>query len=305
MQHAILEAGTAEWHAERMGGVGGSDAAAALGLSRWKTPLDLYMEKTGAVDAQEETWEMARGKALEPLLRQHYADTTGREVMVAARALVHPKYEFMRYNPDGISADGRLQEFKTAAYGQGWGDEGTDEVPTEYLLQVQHGLIVTALEVADVTVSISGNRPKYFVVEADRELQEMIIDGEAKFWDRVKSLTPPEPINNADVSRMYSRVNGQSVIINPEIATVLLELRDVREQMKKLESSKESLEVQIKHYMGENEILVSEDGFTPLVTWKQQKGAKRIDSDLLRTRHPAIADECTKQGDPIRRFLLK
>lgn len=298
-----MEQGSEQWHADRRLGIGGSDAAAALGLSKWKTPYQLYLEKIGESEPEDESWEMLRGKAMEPALRQHYANEKGHEVITYKTAIVSPKYPWMRYNPDGLTND-RLVEFKTAAYGHGWGVEDTDEIPQEYLLQVQHGMIVADRPITDVTVSIAGNKPKSFVVEADKELQEIIIEREAQFWENVKTLTPPDAISNDDVSRMYRAVNGKSIEITPEISERLTALRDIRTSIKSCEEEKERIEVYIKNFMGENEVLVS-DTHVPLVTWKQQKGSRRIDADALRTNFPDIAAQVTTIGDPIRRFLVK
>jgi hypothetical protein len=71
-----------------------------------------------------------------------------------------------------------------------------------------------------------------------------------------------------------------------------------------MEADKEDCEVIIKAFMGANEVLV-DDGMTPLCTWKQQKGATRIDSERLKSEQPAIAAQYSKTGDPMRRFLLK
>lgn len=296
---------TPEWHAERRKGIGGSDAAATLGVSKYRTPYQVYLEKIGEAGPQDETWEMARGKALEPLLRQHYANTTGRSVMIPREAMVHPKYTFMRYNPDGLSDDGRLQEFKTAGWGREWGEDGSDEIPHEYIIQVQHGMVVTQRDVADCCVSIGGNQPRYFVVEADRELQEMIIESEARFWELVISRTPPEPISNDDAARVFSKVNGQSIVTTDDIYEAFAALVSMRARLKELEENKECMEVMIKNFMRENEVLLAQDGKTPLTTWKQAKGAARIDLDLLRKEQPEIAAKYTKTAAPSRRFLVK
>ena len=305
MQTAIkLQPGTDAWHAERKLGIGGSECAAVLGLSKWATPFDIYQNKIGESEPQDETWEMARGHAMEPLLRQYFADTTGLEVSLPNSAIVHPKYPFMRYNPDGLCTGKILAEYKTASYGREWGDAGTDEIPQEYILQVQHGLACLDYEVAKASVSIGGSKPKYYEIPADKELQEMIIEGEAAFWHKVQNRIVPDPISNADVSRMYSRVNGQSIEITPEIMQALQELRVIRRLMKEEEEAKEKLEVTIKSFMGANEILVDEF-MVPVITWKAAKGAHRIDSDRLKSEQPAIAAEYTKIGDPTRRFLVK
>jgi len=295
---------SSEWHAERRLGIGGSDVAAVLGISDYKTSYQLWLEKIGDAEPQQETWEMMRGKALEPALRQHYANKTGLVVSLPVKAMVSEKYPFMRYNPDGLTKEKRLVEFKTASYSDEWGEEGTDEIPQEYLLQVQHGMIVTGFEVCDVTVSIGGNKPKYYLVEADKFLQEFIIEVEAKFWQMVEQRVPPPPSNNDDVARIYNRVNGQSVIATDEISEMLLHLQRAREVLKKYEKEKESAEVAIKNFMGENEVLVNVHGQI-LATWKQSLGAKRLDSDRLKKEQPLIAAQYTKASEPTRRFLIK
>jgi putative phage-type endonuclease len=303
MTQAMIQ-GSAEWHAHRATGIGGSDAAAVLGLSKYKTKYQLFLEKTGQAEPQDETWEMGRGKALEPLLRQHYSDTTGRVVMLPKTALRSEKYPFMLYNPDGLSDDGRLVEFKTASYGKEWGEVGSDEIPQEYLLQVQHGMVVTGLNVTDVTVSVAGNAPRYFVVEADKELQEMVIETEAAFWSDVQSGIAPEPTTNDDVAKMHRFVNGESIVATEEISIFLRELHFVRDKIKDCEIEKERLDVIIKNFMGSAEFLVNANGL-PLATWKQQAGAKRINADKLRKSYPDVAADVTEQGEPQRRFLLK
>lgn len=300
-----MQQGSKEWHEDRRLGIGGSDAAAAMGMSKWKTPHQLWEEKLGVSEPVDETWDMARGKAMEPLLRQHFADKFGLTVTVPAKSIVSEKYSFMRYSPDGLCDGKILPEFKTARYGSGWGEPGTDQVPTEYLLQCQHGLIVLDYGVARPSVSIGFGEPVYYEVPANKELQEMIIDAEAEFWRKVLTREEPAPINNEDVARMYRQVNGASIIATPEIADIMERLVEVRMTIKGMEAVKEEHEVAVKHFMGENEILLSEGLGLPIATWKQQNGAKRINADRLRKLHPDVAAEVTEQGDPLRRFLVK
>lgn len=301
---AMVEIGSETWHAERRRGIGGSDAAAALGESRFKTALQLYLEKRGETEPEDETWDMQRGKAMEPLLRQHFADKTRLEVRLPTAAIVHPKYEWMRYNPDGLCDGKILAEFKTAIYAKGWGEQETDEIPKEYILQVQHGLACLGYEVAKCSVSIAYGKPKYYEVPANKELQQMIIDQEADFWQRVIQGNAPEPVTNEDCSLLHRTVNGKYIIVISEIADAVRALKDLKAELKEHEILKETLEVQIKHYMGENETLVDENG-VPLVTWKQQNGARRIDAEALRDNYPDIAAAVTKVGEPFRRLLVK
>lgn len=300
-----MDSQNTEWHQMRAKGIGGSDIAAIMGMSRYKTALDVYLQKIGIAPQQDDSWELGRGRALEPLLRQHYANKTGRTVVVPKEQLVHPDHVFIRYSPDGICPEEhRLQEFKTASYNAEWGDEFSDSIPHEYLLQVQHGMLVTGYPIADVTVSIGGNAPRYFEVVADEEIQTFILEECIEFWHRVETKQPPPPATNGDVAKMYRAALGRRALVTDQIAEELKELRNVRAQIDELEEVKEAHEVKIKNFMGEADTLVNASGEV-LATWREQKGASRIDNDLLRKAYPDIANQVTKIGDPFRRFLLK
>lgn len=299
----ILEPGSPEWHADRRLGVGGSESAAAIGMSKWKSPYQLYCEKIGDAEPQDETWDMARGKAMEGLLRQHFANTFNVEVLLPVKSMVSEKYPWMRYNPDGFAGN-VLAELKTARYSTGWGTAGTDEVPTEYLIQCQHGLIVTGLEIARPSVSIAYGEPVYYEVPFDKELAEMIIDGTHAFWQHVLDRNPPDAKTNEDCARKFRNVTGKEITVSDDAMNALIHLRGTRESIKELEARKEQLEVIIKNHMAGFDTLVDLTG-NALCTWKQQAGAKRIDGDMLRKDYPDVAAAVTKQGDPQRRFLVK
>ena len=141
----------------RATGIGGSDAAAILGLSRWKSPFQVYQEKRGEAAQTPDNASMRWGRYLEPVVRQAYADDTGRAVRLPDGLVRHQQHTFMIANLDGVTDDGRVVEIKTARTSQGWGEPGSDQVPQEYLLQAQHHMAVTGLVVADVAVLIGGS----------------------------------------------------------------------------------------------------------------------------------------------------
>lgn len=68
---------TTEWHEQRRAGIGGSDVAALLGLSKWKSPYQLFLEKTGNAPPQEDNEAMYWGRMLEPVIRDAYEEKTG------------------------------------------------------------------------------------------------------------------------------------------------------------------------------------------------------------------------------------
>lgn len=205
---------TADQLQRRQQGIGGSDVAATLGLSPWKSPRELYEEKRGGVEIVEPSEPMRWGTLLEPVIRQEYAERTGRTVRVPTEALVHPTHAFMCANPDGLTDDGRVLEVKCARNAYGWGEPGSDAIPQHYLLQVQHYLIVSALPVADVAVLIGGCEYRQYEIPADPELQEMLIEGERAFWEAVESGSPPDvdldsPRSLEIVRKLYQGTSGE------------------------------------------------------------------------------------------------
>ncbi|MGH8029807.1 MAG: YqaJ viral recombinase family protein, partial [Arenimonas sp.] len=195
-----------EFLANRRRGIGGSDVAAILGLSPWRTALDVYHDKRGESPEQPDNEAMAWGRALEPVIRQEYANRTGRQILVPEHQVVHPEHDFMIANLDGITTDDRVFEAKTARAGTGWGEPGTDQVPQPYLLQVQHYLAVMRYDVADIAVLIGGSDFRIYEVPADPELQAMMIEAEAEFWQRVLAGNPPDPVSYADALQRYGQI---------------------------------------------------------------------------------------------------
>ena len=292
------------WLQGRMTGIGGSDAAAVLGLSRWKTPLQVYQEKRGEVLPTEDNEPMLWGRALEPVIRQQYAERNQVSVSVPTVMMRHPKYEFMIANVDGLTDNGRLLEVKTTRNSTDWGEAGSDEVPQAYLLQVQHYLTVTELDVADVAVLIGGSDYRQYVIEADRELQEMIIEGEAMFWANVQSQTMPEPVSYADAIVRYGKASiAQSIEADISTSKAVSQLVLLREEIKALEGKEELLKADIMKYMGENDTLTLSN--IPLITWKAQAGSKRFDAKAFEAAHPDLHSQFVKVGEPSRRFLIK
>ena len=209
--------------AERQSGLGGSDAAPALGLSPYKSALELFIEKREPRRAPSEAMLAAFrwGTLLEPVIRQEYASMTGRVVRVPAGTLRHPKHQFVLAHLDGVTDDARVFEAKTARSADGWGKSGTDEVPHHYLVQVQHYLAITGFAVADIAVLIGGNDFRIYEVPADEELQAMVIDAEHEFWQHVQKGEPPAPdFNRNDVHdlmrRLYPGTDGRTLIADDD-----------------------------------------------------------------------------------------
>lgn len=295
-----------EWLAQRRTGIGGSDAAAVLGLSKWKTPLSVWLDKTGQNGSTPESEPMRWGTLLEPVVRQEYAERSGNEVRQPDTILRHPAHPFMLANVDGVTSSGRLVEIKTARTAEGWGVPGTDEVPEDYLIQVQHYMAVTALPVADIAVLIGGSDFRIYTVPSDAELQGMMIDAEARFWSSVEMNQPPAPVSYADATAMFGRSarKDASVVASPTIMAEVSRLRGIRAEISSLEAQEEATKAAIMVAMGEHDTLTDASGAT-LATWRMAAAPKRLDAKALAAAHPEIHAAFIREGEPSRRFLIK
>lgn len=294
----------AELLIERRRGIGGSDVAGILGISRWKTPLSVYRDKRGESDPVEESEAMFWGTTLEPVIRQRYSDVTGREVFLPQRMLINVERSFMLANIDGFTPCQRGVEIKTSRYSAEWGEEGTDAIPFEYIAQVQHYMVVTGFQVFDVPVLLGGQDFRIYEVHADPELQNMIIEKEIEFWERVESGNPPDPVSLSDVSSLFRVAKKNAVVAHSGTMMMIEELRNVKKQISNMGLIADDLELSIKREMGENDTLCTPDGMI-VCTWKESKGRDYIDSKQLKADHPAIYQQYLKASTPSRRFLLK
>lgn len=291
--------------AERRTGIGGSDVAAILGLSPYRSALDVFLNKRGDLSESPENDAMRWGSILEPVVRQEYSNATGRSVLMPSGMLRHERHQHMLANLDGFTEDGRIFEAKTARSGDGWGEPGSDEVPQAYLFQVQHYMAITAYPVADIAVLIGGSDFRIYTVEADAELHEMLFDAEADFWRRVVENQPPEPVSVADAMTLWGKFsNSRSITATADLEHEVRRLRSIKELIAGLEADAEEAKLAIMAALEDADTLVDVSG-KPLVTWKATKPVERFDARALKSNYPEIYAQFTQVGEPLRRFLLK
>src|SRR5699024_10110248 len=161
-----------EWLERRKEGIGGSDAAVVCGVSRYKSPVEVWMEKTGQLPSQEAGEAAYWGNRLECLVREEFTKRTGGSVTKPSALYQRRDHPFMLANVDGLCEDPVhgpcIFEAKTAsAYKAG---EWEDSIPDEYMIQIQHYMAVTGYQGAYIAVLIGGNAFRWKFVERDEEL---------------------------------------------------------------------------------------------------------------------------------------
>lgn len=295
------------WLEARRTGLGGSDAAPALGLSPYKTPFDLWQEKLGLVDRQEQTERQRLGTRLEDVIADEYSERTGKTLHRVNRILRHRDYPWMLANIDrrivGEKAGFEAKSVdKDAARSDEWGSSGTDEVPTYYLLQVQHYLAITGYDRFDLAALVGGNTLNIYTINRDDELIASLIELEAKFWQHVESKTEPPVVSTEEAKRRWPQSIAKPIEATAEIAAACEQLRKLKASAKTIEDEIEIVDTRIRGFMAEFDTLTHR-GET-LATWKTSKPTRRFDAKAFETEHPELC-EPYKREFTTRRFLLK
>jgi putative phage-type endonuclease len=292
----MIAADRQAWLDERRKGLGGSDAAAAAGLSRYKTPMQLFFEKLGELpdDDLSDNDAVQWGIKLEAVVADEYAARTGAKIARVNRILRHPEHEFMLANIDRrIVGEKRGLECKTAgqwaADSENWGPSGTDQVPIEYICQCQHYLAVTGWESWDLAVLIGGRDFRTYTIPRDESLIEHLVKIESQFWECVQTRTPPEAITVADaVLRNPKHKAGKVVEATSEIVQLFADLRRLKSDADEINTKMERVKAKICDFLGDGEVLAING--QPLMTWKQQS-TTRFDQKAFAAAHPELASE--------------
>jgi putative phage-type endonuclease len=287
----------------RRSGIGGSEAAAVLGLSPYETPFSVYQKKKSG-EFTEQNEQMLWGSLLEQTIREQYC--TRNNVKVTVPAMTKSKiFPWMLANVDGITSEGKGLEIKTSAFGHGFGESGSDEIPEQYLIQIQHYMIVEALPVFDVAVLIGGSDYRQYEIEADRELQDMIIEGERKWWGNFINDIPPDPITFDEIKQRYAGISkANKVEATQACQNAILLLKELKENMKVWEEKEKEYKAIIMKEFGDNDTLACANKI--LATWKSDKsGRPSFDMKEFEKSYPELYQKFVKFGAPARRLLIK
>ncbi len=260
--------------ADHRSGIGSSDAAAVCGLNKWRSPVDVWMEKTGQQRSVTENMAMRCGTLMEPVVAQLFLDANpDRKIRRWGRA--YRKHGFMVSHVDRIISDNKaILEIKTAGFHQAsrW-DDGL--VPDEYLIQVHHQMICANRKHAYLAVLIGGNDYRQYHIPRDDGLCESLVVREREFWDHVENRTPP-PIRDAgDVRTLFPRGEGM-IYADDYIRGQVEEYRSASDDLKQAQNRKDMAGDEIRKFMeGAAELVNDADGQV-LVTWNQTKPIRKV-----------------------------
>ncbi|PGS04820.1 hypothetical protein COC45_28060 [Bacillus cereus] len=296
-----------QWLQARTLGIGGSDVSAIAGLNKWKSAVQVFLEKTQAIEKEDIQSEAAYfGNVLEEVVAKEFAKRTDLKVQRRNAILQHPEYPWMLANVDRLIVGERVGlECKTASeyLKKEWEDE---EVPAAYLLQCQHYMAVTGYEAWWIAVLIGGNKFVHKKIERDEELIQYLIDIEKDFWLNNVEKNEPPMFDGSDAStellkHLYPESIADSFVSLGKQEELLIEARDqVDREIKVLQEQKAEYENKIKAKLGTNEVGGTENY---KIYWKSYT-TNRFDSKRFKAEHPDLYEQYVKESKS-RKFTVK
>ena len=296
-----------EWLLKRRSVITGTDIASIIGVSKYGSPMTVFLDKLGLSEPLAENESMYWGKALEPVVAARYA--LDNKIDLVQGEFIK-RDEIFGGTPDYLSPT-HLVEIKTAGQysAKFWGEVGSDQIPENFLCQVQWYLMLTDREVADVVVLIGGQDYRVYRVIRNQALISLLKDSAVSFWEKhIVPQTPPD-IDATQGSKDYLKVffpKSRGELLNATKASCDLVERLIatREQIEALDAEKTLLENRIKLLIGDNDGIIGENF---RITWRSSKNATKVDWEAI-ARTLDVPDETkiayTKTSQGSRRFLI-
>ena len=282
-----------EWLLERREGIGGSDVAAIMGVSPWKSAATVYLDKIGELPLEDNDSERMRiGRDLEEYVAQRFAEATGKKVRRNNYMLHHDDYHFIFADIDReVVGENAILECKTtSSYGK---SQWENEAPLHYQLQCQHYMLVTGAEICYIACLIGNEAFVYHVIERDAEAMSALLSIEKDFWTTyVEGGQLPPPDGSDDYSealrKIYPGGDEKSIELSSKASRNIARLDVLNEEIKERKAEVDLLKQEIQLEMKDSEIAYGIDGRK--VTYKSGERTS-LDTKKLKLERPDIYKE--------------
>lgn len=272
-----------------------SDVPAVIGISPFRTPLQVWADKTG----QSEPWagndatslgDDLEGAMIDRAARVHgLTDVNRNQWRVSSNGLLAATCDALALH----AAAGLVGiEAKTSgivnpgADLDAWGEDGTQAVPDYYAVQCQVQMFSAGTNLTFLSALLGrGMGGRIYPLTRDNESLKWIEDFCNQWWDRhmLKGI-PPEatrPVDNS-VIRYLRRVDTKSVVIDGALVTRAL---SAREAAAIAEEAKDMAEAALKLALGDAGIGSYGSG---IVKYLEEGAADKVDLKGLKEAHPDI-----------------
>ncbi len=298
------------WLDERRKGIGGSDVAGILGLSKWASPLSVYMSKVGITQDTSATEYMYWGNVLEEPIAQEFQRRTGKIVRRKRAIIKHRKHPILLASIDRsiVGENAGLECKNSGAFNQ---KEWDKAVPDQYLLQCQHYNNVLGYDMWYLAALVGGNTFLPFEIPRSQPLIDFMEKKCLEFWENhVIPQIPPAPthleIDRNILKDQYKDVMEHSEIVLDKEAEKLAETAvEAKKKMKELKQIVDESENLLREKIGRHAIAIC-PGFEINSTPYEKT---ILDAKAVKEHEPVIFDKYEKTSTirplRIKRFKVK
>lgn len=292
-----VDASRDEWLAQRRLGITATDVPAILGQSKYKTAIDVWMDKVAPADNTFDP-KIGEGEAAlwGTVLEDSVARTWAEHKRVGVRRIgiiAHESFPWARASLDRLvtgCSDGRCAvEVKTRSHYVA--DEWDKGVPADVRSQVEWQLLVSGLDHIHVIALIGGQRlVQHVLYRNDVNLDDLLTKAQI-VWDAVLAETAPElpaEMWTDNYLEQLHPVREGSVEVPAETTTTLSAYMVVSDRIRELEQRKAELKTQLVGVLGEYDTALWNG--SPVYTFKATS-RKGINSKALTELHPDVASD--------------
>lgn len=288
--------------------IGGSDIAAVCGVSKYKTMYEVWSEKVidNSIQAipEKDNDYMYWGRKFEPLIIEEFKKKKNVEVIDSQLLVQHKDLPFLAGHIDGfIPSENAILECKASARGVDFKEEGSDDIPMDYLFQVAYYCYLKQVSKAYIAVLIAGHSFKIYQYVRNEKLEQLIKEKAITFWkEYVLPKLPPYPSSFEEVKKIYSiAIAGQTSVATPDIEALYYETIELTTKQKELEKTIDYKKMLLFNFMKDSEILVDNAG-DKLCTAKNIS-SNAFNSKAFKEAHPDLYKQFLISKN-YRRFLI-
>lgn len=267
-----IQQNTPEWLEARRKGIGASEAAAILGVSPWKTALEVYFDKLHMLPDEEKRpkpW-LKWGLRLQTAIAEAYTEQTGRELVVPSAIIHNAQAPWMLASLDfQVKGERRPVEAKrVSSYSpivKQFGPSGSQEIPECYSIQLNQQMACADADCADCAALINNDDFRVYTIGRNQKLIDRLIDEEREFMDRVARRDPPlpdfaHPTTAEILALIEPDEDSDLVLLDEEHAAMVDEFVAMGEQMKERDKRRDEVKARLIHALGNAAVGALPDG---------------------------------------------
>lgn len=286
-------ASRAEWLSCRRQGIGGSDAAVIVGLSRFGSPLRLWADKHGLGGEAQETEVMRQGTDFEEYVARRWMEATGKKVRRRNYMFRNTDYPFALADVDRevVGENAGLECKTTSVYNKSDFENG--EIPPTYYVQCQHYMAVMGYDRMYLAVLVLSKAFYHFVIERDEQEIAALMEQEKGWWaEYIEGDSVPDPDGSEEdgafIRERFPDSDGGEVFL-ADRAPDFERMQELDAQIRELTSERDALKQAIMQDMGDATLASALNGWT--ASWKPQ-ASSRLDSKKLKAEFPQVYADC-------------